>query len=188
MYIPLSSPVVPQVEPCHPSNITLPPHRPLPDIPGFLLYDSLNRNHVFDHPSTQPRIRESRDLLDKIKKHGGKAVSKYGQKAISKYTNKSKGSHSKGSGAMATGMGVIAGKYRWVLWLGFGLGGLLVLGLMYLVWRKRDYLWRRARLEEEASSMFEGNNDDDIDRSKIPFGQPWSHRLMAERRAAAEEE
>ncbi|CEF86317.1 hypothetical protein SNK03_011756 [Fusarium graminearum] len=169
MYIP----VVPQVEPCPPSNITLPPHCPLSDIPGFLLYESLNRNHVFGHPSTQPRIRESRDLLDKIKKHGGKAVSKYGQKAISKYTNKSKGSHSKGSGAMATGMGAIA-------------GGLLVLGLMYLVWRKRDYLWRRARLEEEASSMFEGNDDDDIDRSKIPFGQPWSHRLIAERRAAAE--
>ncbi|RGP68874.1 hypothetical protein FSPOR_5080 [Fusarium sporotrichioides] len=129
-------------------------------------------------PVHPPPTREARDLFDKIKKYGGKA--------ISKYSRKGNGKHSKVTGALKMGLAAVTAKYRWAMWLAVGLVGLIVLLLIYLVWRKRDYKWRRAELEEEACSMFEGNNDDDIDPSTIPFGQPWSHRAMAERRAAAE--
>ncbi|RGP81499.1 hypothetical protein FLONG3_368 [Fusarium longipes] len=127
-------------------------------------------------PVHPPPTREARDIYKSIAKHGGKA--------IAKYAKKKNGKHSKNLGSLKP----IAKGFifkSWIMWLIAGIVIVVVLALIYLVWTKRDYKWRRAQLEEEAKAAFEGNNDDDIDPSTIPFGQPWSHRGMAERRAAA---
>ncbi|KAL6913632.1 hypothetical protein FSST1_011392 [Fusarium sambucinum] len=147
---------------------------PIPD--GLLeLAKRLPRTKEPIHP---PPTREVRDLLKKVTKYGGKAVSKYAH-------HKAKGKHSKTTGALKKGAKLVAG-YGWVKWLILGIALIVISILIYQCRKKSSYKKRRAALEEEARAMFEGNNDDDIDPSTIPFNQPWSHRGMAERRAAAE--
>jgi hypothetical protein len=141
------------------------------------LYEFAKRLPPTKEPVHPPPTRETRDLLKWTAKHGGKAFSKYAHKA--------KDQLSKHPGAVKTVAKGFALK-SWMMWLGAGIVIVVVLLLIRLVWKKRDYKWRRAELEAEAKAMFEGNNDDDIDPSTIPFGQPWSHRAIAERRAEAE--
>ncbi|CEI69241.1 hypothetical protein FVEN_g4006 [Fusarium venenatum] len=129
-------------------------------------------------PIHPPPTREARDLLEKVTKYGGKAISKYAH-------HKAKGKHSKTTGALKKGVKLVTG-YGWLKWLILGISLIVILLLIYQVRKKGGYKKRRAALEAEARAAFEGNNDDNIDPSTIPFNQPWSHRGMAERRAAAE--
>jgi hypothetical protein len=73
---------------------------------------------------------------------------------------------------------------NWMLCLYIGIPVLIILVMIGLVMNKQDYTNRRAALEAEAVAMFEGNNEDDIDHSKIEFNQPWSHKEIKEKKAA----
>ena len=71
------------------------------------------------------------------------------------------------------------------LWIYIGVPVLIIIVLGILALNKHDYTERRAALEAEAVAAFEGNNEDDIDHSKIYFNQPWSHKEIKEKKAAA---
>ncbi|RBR22329.1 uncharacterized protein FIESC28_04523 [Fusarium coffeatum] len=74
---------------------------------------------------------------------------------------------------------------KWMMWLYIGIPVLIILVMIGLVMKKQDYTNRRAALEAEAVAAFEGNKEEDIDHSKIYFNQPWSHKEIKEKKAAA---